>query len=134
MSKYFADGALDFVLVFEFLSGRSACRWSTKSINLECSGTCAPSNRFAVIRAEGVDQISLLVFFGKSLMFILADKWKVACQVSGCKEFILFMLACLLEYFGCNIEIGAIVVSPTFFFQGGVECGEVGAWAHVGYP
>ena len=96
VAKCFAGCALDFIFVLKFLSRGSASRRSTKSVNLERSSTCAPSNRLSVIRAEGVDQIFLLVFVGEGLMFVLTDKRKEARQIGCGEKFVFLVLACLL--------------------------------------
>ena len=49
MAEHLASCTLNFILVFEFLSRWSSSGRGVEAINLERSGTCAPSNRFFVV-------------------------------------------------------------------------------------
>ena len=135
VSEHLTRCALNFIFVSEwFFWFSSSSWWSTKSVYLKRSGTCAPSNRFSMIRAEGVDQVFLLKFFRESLMLILADEREQAGQICSGEEFIFIVLARLLKYFCRDVKMGSIMISATFFFQRRIQCSKVRVWTRVNCP
>ena len=104
VAEHFACCALYFVLVLERCFFAPPRVSPPHSVDREWGISGRRSYIGAVVRAERVDEVFLLVLFGDNLILVLTDQREEVSQVCGGKQLVLFMLTGLLEDFSSYVK------------------------------